>query len=64
VAKNEILRENIKFYGELMAEKLIKSDRIISPAPKEKLNSPIPVKPYELLNYLSSPAEISSGTRP
>ena len=47
-----------------MAEKLIKSDRIISPAPKEKLNSPIPVKPYELLNYLSSPAEISSGTRP
>lgn len=62
--KNEILGKNIKFYEELMAEKLIESGRIISPAPKEKLNSPIPVKPYELLNYLSSPAEISSGTRP
>lgn len=64
IPKNEILGKNIKFYKELMAEKLTEPNRVISSALKEKLNSPIPVKPYELLNFLSSPTEISSGTRP
>lgn len=64
VPKNEILGKNIKFYEELMAEKLKQTDSVIKAGRKERLNDQITVKTNELLNYLSSTNEISSGIRP
>lgn len=62
IPKNEILEKNIKFYEELMAEKLRKSDTIVTSARKRGLDGQIIAEHYEFLKYPLSTASPSPET--
>lgn len=64
MSKNEILGENIKFYEKLMQVREGRSDSVIKPAHKERLNSQVVIKSYGLLKYLSLTTEASSSVKP